>query len=78
MTGASTTGFAIKVDGKLLVHTVSHHARGAKVNWLWTDEGVRVMANWTDALIEKAWLYHSKNCTTAECVEISLTETGGQ
>jgi len=47
-----TKGYAVlDADGHILINTVSETARGAKVNWLYTVGGLRVLDDWPDAKI---------------------------
>lgn len=45
-------GFAVNSKGKILVHTVSSTERSAKVNWLGTNGGCRVLDSWTEEMID--------------------------
>jgi len=48
-----TKGYAVlDTKGNIMVHTVSQTERSAKVNWLHTNGGCRVLDSWTEETID--------------------------
>lgn len=69
-----TRGYAIVNEhGKILVATVSPHARGAKVNWLYLHARVIIADDATDAAIHAAWLEMAKE-HRASLIEVEIRE----
>lgn len=63
-------GYAIAIEGKILVETVSPHARAATVNWLVTGGGQVILKHHTDADIKRMWFDLKPD--TAEIVEVEI------
>ena len=67
----SASGYAVLDNkGQILVHTVSQTERSAKVNWLATNGGCRVLDSWTDKTID---MMFDRLRGTRELVEVEIT-----
>jgi hypothetical protein len=69
-----TRGYAVVNEhGKILVATVSPHARGAKVNWLHRYAGINVLDTTTDAAIHGDWLEQGQKHRVSR-IEVEIRE----
>lgn len=49
------TGFAVRLDGKIVVETIGPHERAAKANGLLVLFGIMPQHFWTDDHIARSW-----------------------
>jgi hypothetical protein len=64
------TGWAIILDRKINIRSVSPTRVGAIVNWLMTDAHILVPDSLSNSRIEEYW---NQNKGKAECVEVNIT-----
>lgn len=70
------TGWAITIDGRIKVETVSPTRIGALVNWLVVNHKLVVTNNVPDSLFEEAFAAHAER-EKAALVQVTITATSG-
>jgi hypothetical protein len=66
--------YAIKKNGKLLIHTIAQWRRAAIVAYLLQDSGQHIYCNDTDYSVENLWKAFADG---AELVEVDIVEKTG-